>query len=107
MPKLTVQLYQALTGRGIIGGEVFLFEGAGPVESPEDADYSGRTDFTGAAVFDVSGFFRVGVRAPGRYAADPAQEPPEDWRRVWSAWGAVGVARDITYPFPLKWKLLR
>ena len=105
MPKLTVHLYQKLTKRGIVLGEVYLFKDGGPIEAPENADYRKSPSLDGTAVFEVLGFFRVGVKVPLRFAADPVMEPIEEWKTVWSAWGAVGVARDIVVNIPLKWKL--
>jgi len=79
-----------------------LFEGAGGIEPPKNADYSGVTDPTGKAIFDVSGFFRVAI-SNGRYeAVHEENKVPEKWKDIYSAWGAVGVLRDITYDFPLK-----
>lgn len=107
MPQLTILLHQKLTGRGIALGKVYLFEGGGPIEPPENAHHEQPTDLTGETLFEVEGFFRVGVQIPLRFAAREAEKPVEEWKSVWSAWGAVGVARDITYSIPFEWKLIR
>ena len=102
MPKLTVYVYDVATGIGIPGVMVYLWKGPGGIEPPETADYSKPTDSEGKAVFDVYNAFRVSI-SNGRYeAADPYQAPPEEWKDVYSAIGAVGVVRDVTYPFPLR-----
>ena len=102
MPKLTVYVYDVATGIGIPGVMVYLWKGPGGIEPPETADYSKPTDSEGKAVFDVYNGFRVSI-SNGRYeAADPYQAPPEEWKDVYSAIGAVGVVEDVTYPFPLR-----
>jgi len=101
LAKLTVHVYDAQTNVGIPNLAVYLFEGGGGIESPEKATYSGKTDSMGNAIFDVLGFFRVGI-SNGRYesATDP-HKVPDEWKNIYSAWGACGVARDMDYPFPL------
>lgn len=101
-PMLTVKVINVETNAGISGAEVYLFEGGGPIESPERATYHAVTDAEGAARFDVYGFFRVGVFAKGYEATEEPHIPPVQWKNTWTCWGAVGVARDITYPFNVK-----
>lgn len=103
MPKLTVIVYDEKTKIGVPFAEVYLFKGAGGVEPPEAADYKEYTDLWGKAVFEVSDFFRVGIIARGyeQLEGDPCK-PPEEWKHVWTCWGAVGVARDIDYPFKVR-----
>lgn len=104
MPILTVTVTDIDTGRGVANAGVYLFEGGGGIEPPENAYYSKKTDQSGTARFDVSGFFRVGIAAKGYeiYDPDDPRAPLEEWKDVWTCWGAVGVARDITYDFPVK-----
>lgn len=104
MPILTVTVTDIDTGRGVANAGVYLFEGGGGIEPPENAYYSKKTDQSGTARFDVSGFFRVGIAKRGYEAVVPwvSEEVWEPWKDIWTCWGAVGVARDITYDFPVK-----
>ena len=102
MPRLTVIVYDEKTKIGVPFAEVHLFEGGGGVEPPEAADYKGYTDSEGKAVFEVYGFFRVGIIARGYESAHEPHIPPGEWKHVWTCWGAVGVARDIDYPFAVR-----
>jgi len=81
--------------------EVYLFEELSP-QDPELAKYTAVTDTKGEAKFDVSGVFGVGLVARGYEPVEPDQTPAVAWRAVWTAWGAVGVARDIDYTFTFR-----
>ena len=103
MPILTVRVIDVTTGSGVSGAGVYLFIEGGSIEPPVNADISGTTGSDGVAQFDVEGFFRVGIIAKGYESAYDPHTPPEEWKDVWTCWGAVGVARDITYDFPVKY----
>ena len=104
MPILTVRVIDVTTGSGVSGADVYLFTEGGAIEPPANADISGTTGSDGVAQFQVEGFFRVGIVAKGYVIYDPTdpRAPTEEWKDVWTCWGAVGVARDITYDFPVK-----
>jgi hypothetical protein len=101
MPILTVVVKDIETGRGVPNAKVCLFVGGGGLEQPANSNLSGVTNQSGIVKFDVPSlsFFRVGVIAYGYTASQPDHAPPEGWEKIWSCWGACGVARDFEYQF--------
>lgn len=95
---LTMEITDARTGEGIEGAYVYVFLGGGSVQPPENGTFIGATDASGRVSSDLGGFYCVGVIAENYVAASAPHIPLEEWKTVWSAWGACGVARDITYP---------
>jgi len=103
LPTLTIRIYDVNTGRGIPNKHVYLFPDVGGIEPPENAQYVGVTDQNGIWRIDnIYGFYRVTVENSGWVAVEGADEPSEEWRSVYSAFGAVGVTRDITYSIGLQ-----
>ncbi len=76
--------------------KVCLFIG-GVIRAPEEADYTQDT-INGVAAFDVpAGFYKVGVVAPGYESAYEPHNPPEEWKDVWTCWGAGGAGYDYDF----------
>lgn len=89
------------TSKGVANANVYLFEGGGGVEPPENASFSTTTDVNGVATFDVPEvFYRVGVFASGYESTYEPHNPPEEWKNVWTCWGAGGAGHE--YDFPVK-----
>lgn len=76
--------------------KVYLFIG-GVIRSPEEADYTQDT-INGVATFDVpAAFYKVGIIAPGYKSAYEPHNPPEEWKDVWTCWGAGGAGHDYDF----------
>ena len=104
MPILTVSVTDVGTGKGVRHAGVYLFKGSLEWQSPENATYSGKTDGNGVAKFTVEvEVYGVGIVAKNYEAAEDAYKPPLEWRHIYACFGAVGVARDIDYPFHVKY----
>jgi len=96
---LTMHITDVMTGEGIEGAYVYVFEGGGGVEPPENGTFIGVTDSAGRASADLGGFYRVGVIAEN-YVNIEGQGLHVD-NDVYSYFGACGVNRDITYSVEL------
>lgn len=102
MAILTIIARNIETEKGISGIKVYLFEGGGGYELPSTATYTGTTNSSGIAQFEVSGFFRVGLSNKYYEAAISSHAVLPEWKDVYSSWGAAGVLRDMEYVFPTK-----
>jgi len=88
------------TNKGVPNAKVYLFSKGG-IQPPENADYSEVADESGAAHFDVpTGFYHVGIIAIGYESAYDPHNPPDEWKDVWTCWGAGGAG--YKYDFQLK-----
>jgi len=102
MPILTV-IVNDDKGQPVNNASIYLFSGAGGIESKENASLNGTTGTDGKASFTVSGFYRVGVYILGYIKTDTSYTIPEEWKNIWTCWGAVGVGEsDIEFPFNVK-----
>ena len=86
------------TNMGVANASVYLFEGGGGIEPPENASFSATTDANGVATFDVpSAFYRVGIFASGYASAYEPHNPLPEWLDVWTCWGAGGAGHDYDF----------
>ena len=86
------------TNMGVPNAGVYLFEGSGGVEPPENASFSATTDVNGIATFDVPAtLYRVGVFASGYESAYDPHNPPAEWLSVWTCWGFGGAPYDYDF----------
>lgn len=103
MPILTV-IVNDDTGQPVNNASVYLFSGSGGIEPKENAALNGTTGTDGIASFTVSGFYRVGVYISGYIKTDESYTIPEEWKNVWTCWGAAGVgSSDMEFPFTVKY----
>jgi len=96
---LTMEITDGVTGEGIEGAYVYVFEGGGGVEPPENGTFIGVTDASGRVSTVLGGFYRVGVIAEN-YVNIEGQGLLVN-NDMYSYFGACGVNRDITYPVEL------
>jgi hypothetical protein len=84
--------------------KICLFGGGGKTcQPPEEADYTGHTDQSGIATFNVpAAFYIVDVYAEGYESTEAQHTPSEEWKDTWTCCGAGGAGH--TYPFKVKKK---
>ena len=101
LATLTVVVEDETTD-GIVGAQVYYFDGGGGIEPPENGTLIGLTDGSGRVYVELNGFFRFGIIADGYVCSleQPQHNPSEAWRDTWTAWGAAGSLAG-TYTFVL------
>jgi len=99
MPTLTI-IVNDDKGQPVNNASVYLFAGSGGIDRKENAALNSNTGIDGKASFTVSGFYRVGIYISGYVKTDISYTIPDEWKNVWTCWGAVGVgSSDIEFPF--------
>lgn len=102
MPVLTI-IVKNDKGQPVNNASIYLFEGAGGIEPKENASFNGVTGVDGKKTFEISGFYRVGIYISGYVTTDSTHTVPDEWKNIWTCWGAVGVGdSNMEYPFNVK-----
>jgi hypothetical protein len=102
MPVLTI-IVNNDKGQPVNNASIYLFEGAGGIETKENAVFNGATGADGKKAFEVSGFYRVGIYIKDYITTDSTHTVPDEWKNIWTCWGAAGVgSNDMDYQFNVK-----
>ena len=102
MVSWTITVTDIKTNKGVANALVYLFIGGATISPPENANYTGTTDANGAALFEVpQDFYSVGIIAKNYESAYDPHNPPDEWKDVWTCWGAGGAVG--IYDFAVKY----